>query len=45
MILEAVAAAASLPSPELRDALKHLREGDPSLKVREAARKALEAAP
>src|SRR6266446_2434826 len=45
VILEAVAAAASLPSPELRDALKHLREGDASLKVREAARKALEAAP
>jgi hypothetical protein len=40
-----VAAAASLPVPELRDALKRLRESDPSLKVREAARKALEAAP
>ena len=45
VILEAVAAAASLPSPELREALARLREGDSSLKVREAARKALEAAP
>src|SRR6266568_1736005 len=41
VILEAVAAAASLPSPELREALARLREGDSSLKVREAARKAL----
>src|SRR6266540_2463690 len=45
VILEAAAAAASLPSPELREALARLREGDSSLKVREAARKALEAAP
>lgn len=45
VILEAVAAAASLPLPELRDPLRHLRASDPSLKVREAARKALEAAP
>jgi hypothetical protein len=37
-----VASAAGLPSPELLAALRHLRENDPSLKVREAARKALE---
>ena len=41
-ILEAVAAAGAIPSSELRDALARLRESDPSLKVREAARKALE---
>jgi HEAT repeat protein len=41
-ILEAVASAGGLSSPELRAALTRLRENDPSLKVREAARKALE---
>jgi len=45
VMVEAAAAAASIPTPALRDALEHLREGDPSLKVREAARKALEAPP
>lgn len=40
-ILAAAAAAASVPAPELQEALKRLREADPSLKVREAARKAL----
>jgi len=40
-MLEALAAAAALPSPELRAALARLRESDPSLKVREAARRAL----
>jgi HEAT repeat protein len=39
---EAVAAAAGLPSPELRAALGRLRENDPSLKIREAARRALD---
>jgi HEAT repeat protein len=41
-ILEAVAAAGSLPSPELLASLARLRKSDPSLRVREAARKALE---
>jgi HEAT repeat protein len=41
-ILEAVASAAGLPSPELQAALGRLRESDPSLMVREAARKALD---
>lgn len=41
-MLEAVAAAGALASPEVRDALARLREGDASLKVREAARRALE---
>jgi HEAT repeat protein len=41
-ILEAVTSSAGLPSPELLAALRQLRENDPSLKVREAARKALE---
>ena len=41
-ILEAVTAAAGLPSPELTAALGRLRENDPSLKVREAARKTLD---
>ncbi len=40
-ILAAATAATAVPAPELREALKRLREADPSLKVREAARKAL----
>jgi HEAT repeat protein len=40
-ILAATAATKALPAPELHEALKRLRESDPSLKVREAARKAL----
>lgn len=39
---QAAAAAALIPSPELRGALEKLRDGDPSLKVRDAARAALE---
>jgi HEAT repeat protein len=42
VLREAVAAAAGLPSPELRAALGRLRESDPSLKIREAARQALD---
>ena len=42
-LLEAVAAAGASGDPALRPALESLREKDPSLKVREAARKALEA--
>jgi HEAT repeat protein len=42
-VMEAVRASASLPDPRLRDALARAREGDPSLKVREAARLALAA--
>jgi HEAT repeat protein len=41
VMLQAVAAAASLPQPGLRDALESLRERDPSLRVREAAGRAL----
>ena len=41
--MEAVRAAAALPAPELRAALERARDGDPSLKVREAARLALAA--
>ena len=44
-ILQAVAASATLPAPELRAALERLRKSDPSLKVREAARQALERQP
>jgi HEAT repeat protein len=40
-ILEGVAAAAALPDPALRAALERLRDGDPNLKVREAARRAV----
>ena len=40
-ILQAVAAAAALRQPETRAALERLRESDPNLKVREAARQAL----
>jgi HEAT repeat protein len=40
-ILQAVAAAAVLPSPALRSALERLRDTDENLKVREAARRAL----
>jgi HEAT repeat protein len=43
-VLQAVAAAAALPRPGVRAALERLRDGDPNLKVREAARRALEAA-
>jgi HEAT repeat protein len=42
-VMEAVRAAAALREPGLRDALVRARESDPSLKVREAARLALEA--
>lgn len=42
-ILGAVGVAAGLPEPSLRSALESLHAGDPSLKVREAARVALEA--
>jgi HEAT repeat protein len=42
-VMEAVRAAASLRDPELRAALARARDGDPSLKVREAARLALAA--
>jgi HEAT repeat protein len=42
-VMEAVRASTSLPDPRLRDALARAREGDPSLKVREAARLALAA--
>jgi HEAT repeat protein len=41
VILQAVAAAAVIPDPALRSNLEKLRDGDPSLKVREAARRAL----
>ncbi len=41
-LLQAVEAAAVVPDPRLRDALARLRDGDPSLKVREGARAALE---
>jgi HEAT repeat protein len=40
-ILQAVAAAAALPTPALQTALEGLRDGDENLKVREAARRAL----
>jgi HEAT repeat protein len=40
-VMQAVAAAARLPDPALRAALERLREGDPSLRVRDAARRAL----
>jgi HEAT repeat protein len=42
VILQAVAAAAALDDPALVGNLDRLRDGDPSLKVREAARLALE---
>jgi HEAT repeat protein len=41
-VLQAVTAAAGLPRPEVRAALEKLRDGDPNLKVREAARRALD---
>jgi HEAT repeat protein len=41
-LLQAVEAAAVVPDPRLRGALVALRDGDKSLKVREAARAALE---
>jgi len=42
-MLEAVKVAASVPDRSLREALERLRDGDSSLKVREAARSALAA--
>jgi len=44
-MLQAVAGAASVRQPETRAALERLRDSDPNLKVREAARRALGAAP
>jgi len=44
-VLQAVAATTTVPGPELLAALARLRESDPSLKVREAARQALERQP
>jgi HEAT repeat protein len=41
-LLQGVAAAAALKSPELRRILEGLKASDPSLRVREAARQALE---
>ena len=41
-VLQAVAAAAALGDPSLRPLLERLRDSDPNLKVREAARLALE---
>ena len=41
VMVEAVAAAAKLPDPALKAALESLRDHDPSLRVREAARAAL----
>jgi HEAT repeat protein len=43
-MLEAIKVAVNVPGPSLREALERLRDGDPSLKVREAARSALAAA-
>jgi HEAT repeat protein len=40
-VLEAVRAAAGLDDPEIRRALERLRDDDPNLEVREAARRAL----
>jgi HEAT repeat protein len=44
-LLQAIEAAAVVPDPRLRAATEALRDGDPSLKVREAARAALEGRP
>ncbi|PYQ11929.1 MAG: hypothetical protein DMF80_20045 [Acidobacteria bacterium] len=44
-ILQAVQAAAVVPDPELRAALEHLRDSDPNLRVREAARAELAGRP
>jgi HEAT repeat protein len=44
-VLQAVTAAAAFPEPEVRAALERLRDRDPSMKVREAARRAVEAKP
>jgi HEAT repeat protein len=41
-MLQAIAVAPALADPSVREALGRLRDSDPSLKVREAARKALE---
>ena len=41
-VLQAVPAAAVVPDPALRAALRALSDGDPNLKVRQAARAALE---
>jgi HEAT repeat protein len=43
-MLQAVQAAAVVPDPALRASLERLRDSDPNLKVREAARAALEGA-
>jgi HEAT repeat protein len=42
VLLQAVAVAPGLDDPTVKEALASLHSGDPSLKVREAARKALE---
>jgi HEAT repeat protein len=42
VLLQAVAVAQALADPVVPEALRRLRDSDPSLKVREAARKALE---
>jgi hypothetical protein len=42
-VLQAVAAAGALQDASLRPALERLRAADPSLRVREAARMALDA--
>jgi HEAT repeat protein len=44
-LMQAIEAAAVVPDPRLRAALETLRDRDPSLKVREAARAALEGLP
>ena len=44
-LLQAVAGASALADPTLRPALEKLRTSDPDLKVREAARLALEPKP
>jgi HEAT repeat protein len=43
-VLQAVSVAAALPGPDVRAALERRRDTDPNLKVREAARRALEGA-
>ncbi len=43
-VLQAVSAAAALSPPDVRAALERLRDADPNLKVREAARRVLERA-
>ena len=41
-LLQAVAVAPGVKDPAVREALVRLRDSDPSLKVREAARRSLE---